>query len=617
MASKDVLDQIRDLQSFIDEFAADAGTVSPISLQEKTEVAEPIVVEHTYQKPNEKTELEPEKALEKPNEKSENLCDTEQEMLENEADEKNVNTSVENSAEKTLVESVPPAQQQQPEPLSIMSYDLNISDDFSSLLSHFKDLKVSPVGIKMTQRIESVQEEKVQEVDENTNSHQRLVKPIQTASSKVLSPVVPKMRSSNKVLSPISPKVRSSNKILSPTSPRARSNRILASPGNTRSIISPTTPKLSNNSTRFNNNSFVMTESSTRSRRTSVSSKRSQRSSKSARSARKLLNEKKLQQQKQEQQNKQSSASQTYVERSYDEMMRITDIYERLVFYEKTLDLCLKAESPITKWTKENQAKGKPQPMLEGYVPPARSFSPEVPISENSFGNVSSTFSGSISMLLKKAGSQNPNKRNSILENRSFLLPSSSYTPQTPSNYRHGGGGSGLFGRSISRLNLSRSTQIPRYDNQIKTPAATRLTPLYQNSNRVANISSPMKKRSTLNIVNNSLSPLRMDLTQIDDANKKISPNTPKSSASTPNSFGSGTTTINSQGEFTSQNSALNYMINILPQIDTSILQNALNEAKGDPMLAISIAVTNNKLSNHHAKPITQKKTAKYYKKVK
>lgn len=588
--------------------------MSPISLTEKTEVAESSEAEHTYQKPNEKTELEPEITLEKPNEKIENLHSTEQEKLENETDEKNANTPVENTAEKTLVESVPPPQlQRQPEPLSIMSYDLNISDDFSSLLSHFKDLKVSPVEIKMTQRIE----EKVQEVDDDTNSHQRPVKPIQIASSKVMSPIAPKMRSSNKVLSPISPKARSSNKILSPTSPRSRTNRLQASPGKTRSIISPTTPKLSNNSSRFNNNSFVMTESSTRSRRTSVSSKRSQRSSKSARSARKLLNEKKLQQQKQEQQIKQTSTSQIYVERSYDEMMRITDIYERLVFYEKTLDLCLKAESPITKWSKENQAKGKPQPMLEGYVPPARSFSPEVPISENSFGNVSSTFSGSISMLLKKAGSQNPNKRHSILENRSFLLPSSSYTAQTPSNHRHGGGGSGLFGRSISRLNLSRSTQIPRYDNQIKTPVSIRLTPLYQNGNRVANISSPMKKRSTLNVMNNSLSPLRMDLTKIDDASDKISPGTPKSSASTPNSFGSGTTVVNSQGEFTTQNSALNYMINILPQIDTSILQNALNEAKGDPMLAISIAVTNNKLSSHHTKPITQKKTAKYYKKVK
>ncbi|CAO3636025.1 unnamed protein product [Mucor hiemalis] len=497
-----------------------------------------------------------------------------------------------------------------------MSYNLNLSDDFSSLLSHFKDLKVSPVELKTAQAVETFQE-KVQEIEDNLNNFQKPTEAIQIIPSKVISPVAPRTRSSNKVLSPISPKVRSSHKILSPISPRARSsNRILSPPGKTRSIISPTTPKLTNNSSRFNNNSFVMTESSTRSRRTSVSSKKSQRSSKSARSARKLLNEKKLQQQKQEQQSKQTPPSRTYVERSYDEMMRITDIYERLVFYEKTLDLCLKAESPITKWSKENQAKGKPQPMLEGYVPPARYFSPEVPISEHSFGNVSTTFSGSISMLLKKAGSQNPNKRNSILESRSFLLPSSSYTPQTPSNYHHGGGGSGLFGRSISRLNLSRSTQIPR-DHQIKTPAATRLAPLYQNGNRVSSISSPMKKRSTLNVVNNSLSPLRMDHTKLEDAHRISSPRTPRSSASTPNSFGSGTTTINSQGEFTSQNSSLNYMINILPQIDVGILQNALNEAKGDPMLAISIAVTNNKLSNHHAKPLTQKKTAKYYKKVK
>jgi hypothetical protein len=556
-----VLDQIRDLQSFIDDFVVDgkdkdkniqicrrinssayfsnfvAGTTSPviISPEEKTELvlAEPLTKETILQKPDEKTEVEEEKKV--------------TEAVEE--DKKTAEPAVE---EKILVEATPTPSQQAP--LTILSYDLNLSDDFSSLLTQFKEIKVSPIDINMFKKQQTFMDVAPKDDKEKIQ--------VDVTLTNMKNGAVP---------TPVA-----------------------------------TTPKFSNS---FLLNDFPSNASSSgksRSRRTSVSSKtskKSQRSAKSAksakstRSARRLQNEKKLQQQQKQEKQQQP---QKYVERSYDEMMRIPDIYERVAFYEKTLDLCLKADSPISNWCKSNKEKGKPQPLLEGYVPPIRLLSPEVPMSENTFGNMSTTFSGSISMFLKKAGggSQSISKKNSVLENKSFLVPSSSYTPQTPSNYSLTGS-SGVFGRSMSRLNLSRTTQIPRYDkNPIMIPAATRLAPLYNNRVSLADIPSTPKKRSSINTMNKALSPLNMDY---NNHNHRDSLRTPKSSSSTPSSFGS-TTTINSQGEFTNQSSALNYMVNVLPQIDLRILQNALDEAKGDPMVAISIAVSQNKLAahNHH-----------------
>ncbi|KAI7882787.1 uncharacterized protein EV154DRAFT_522788 [Mucor mucedo] len=499
MASKDVLDQIRDLQSFIDDFAADAG--SPTMVSPEQALATPLTRHTILQKPDEKTESEEPTFIQ---EKTE-----EEPIVEEKTAEEEV-IPQEKEEEKTLVEA----------PLSILSYKLNLSDDFSSLLTQFKEIKVSPTLPTRT-IFRTEDEEKIQ--------------------VEVMPPPI-------------------------------------------ENYTSPT-PKFSDSF--FLNDQLPNTGSSSKShsRRTSISSKKSQRSAKSAR----RQNEKKLQHKQQLQQGK-LHQPQKYVERSYDEMMRIPDIYERVAFYEKTLDLCLKAESPIPAWCKANREKGKPEPMLEGYVPPARFVSPEVPLSENTFGSMSGSFSGSISMFLKKAGGAQSSTRR--MDNKSLLASSSNYyTPHTPSNYHSG---SGLFGKSLSKLSLSRSTQIPRYDHQlqqIRTPAAIRLTTM----NQRASSPTPRKKKSSVDAMNKTLSPLCTNYGK--DVSSPI--RTPRSSSSTPSSFGS-TTTINSQGEFTSQSTALNYMINVLPQIDLVLLQNALDEAKGDPMVAISIAVSQSKLENHH-----------------
>lgn len=329
----------------------------------------------------------------------------------------------------------------------------------------------------------------------------------------------------------------------------------------------------------------------TRSRRTSVSSKRSQKSSKSSKSARRLQNEKK--QFKQHQSTAGTSTSpapqpQKYIQRSFDEMMRIPDIYERLAFYEKTLDLCLKAESPFASWCKSNQQKGKPEPLLEGYVPPARLLSPETP-HHNDFGSMSSTFSGSISMFLKKATISTPSvsKRHLPMDNNGYG------TPYIQNN------SSSIFGRSISRLNLSRSTQIPRYDHPIASPSTQRFHP----KNKVYSKKPGMQKQQQAL----GLSPLSINYS----SSSSTYTATPRSTSSTPTSFGS-TSTINSRGESTTINSELAYMMNVLPQIDMRILQNALNEAKGDPMVAISIAVSTSKQRSNESPTIPGVKSTKF-----
>ncbi|KAI9366572.1 hypothetical protein BD770DRAFT_405843 [Pilaira anomala] len=485
MASKDVLDQIRDLQSFIDDFVADAGSPTsvsppPLSPEEKTEliIPEPLTKDTMLHKPDEVEDVV--------------IVESRKIIEDKTAEEEPVE-------EKVLVD----------QPLSMLSYDLNLSADFSSLLTQFNEIKVSPVEVKLPQPqyiFSDDDKEKIQ-----------------------LDPII-------------------------------------------IDNFNTGTPKFSDSSFLNENPTNSGASPKSQSRRTSISSKKSQRSAKSAR----RQNEKKLQYKQQQQQQQQQHQPQKYVERSYDEMMRIPDIYERLAFYEKTLDLCLKAESPIAHWCNLNKEKGKPQPMLEGYVPPVRSLSPEVPLSDNGFGNMSSTFSGSISMFLKKAGGSHSAPKRP--DNKSLLVSSSNYSSPYISS-------SGLFGKSLSRLNLSRSTQVPRYDNQLQPI----YTPVVSRSMYNKQISSPRK-------TNSSLSPLCINYGH----DRSISLiRTPRSSSSTPNSFGS-TTTINSQGEFTSRSTELNYMINILPQIDISILQNALDEAKGDPMVAISIAVSLNKLSNNN-----------------
>ncbi|KAI8638693.1 hypothetical protein BD408DRAFT_422668 [Parasitella parasitica] len=440
-------------------------------------------------------------------------------MILQKPDEKTAEPARDQDHDKTLVEKPEGPAKVDTEPLSILSYDLNLSDDFSSLVDQFKDLKVSPIEIK-----------KLQQQD-------------------IFNDLVVKMEEEKVQVEPV--------------------------------LISVTDKKP------------PLSVTTTRSRRTSASSKRSQKSPKSSKSSRRLHNEKKHLKHQQPPSAATATAAaaaaitttpppsrppqqQKYIERSLDEMMRIPDIYERLAFYEKTLDLCLKADSPIASWCTSNAKKGKPAPLLEGYVPPARLLSPELP-QHSDFGSMSSTFSESISMFLKKATISTPSasKRYLAMDNNGYGTP-----------YVQSSNSSSIFGRSISRLSLSRSTQVPRYDHTTSSPSTHR----FYTKNKIYNNKSSLQQQQQMQQMQQGLPPLSIDYSS--SSSTYIA--TPRSTSSTPTSFGS-TSSVNSRGESTVINPELAYMMNVLPQIDMRILQNALNEAKGDPMVAISIAVSASK----------------------
>lgn len=52
--------------------------------------------------------------------------------------------------------------------------------------------------------------------------------------------------------------------------------------------------------------------------------------------------------------------------RSYAEMMRVPETYERLAFYDRTCRQCFKADTGLSAWVKRMKSKGLPGPMTEG-----------------------------------------------------------------------------------------------------------------------------------------------------------------------------------------------------------------------------------------------------------
>ncbi|ORZ13489.1 hypothetical protein BCR42DRAFT_439201 [Absidia repens] len=102
-----------------------------------------------------------------------------------------------------------------------------------------------------------------------------------------------------------------------------------------------------------------------------------------------------------------------YHARTYDEMMRIPDIHERIQFYDKTYQLCLRADSALASWVNKSKSKGVPKPMLEGYVPPPRPIPSSTSYmslgrSDSKYFKMNTSLSGSISMILRKGNSANP-----------------------------------------------------------------------------------------------------------------------------------------------------------------------------------------------------------------
>ncbi|KAI8994975.1 hypothetical protein BDB01DRAFT_774869 [Pilobolus umbonatus] len=252
---------------------------------------------------------------------------------------------------------------------------------------------------------------------------------------------------------------------------------------------------------------------------------------------------------------------QQYVKRSYDEMMRIPDIYERLSFYEKTIDLCLRAESPIAQWMAAMKIKGIPSIMNEGYIPPPRGSLADLQGCE-SYSSMTSSFSGSISMFLKKAGGSQTNSKRHYQGPKSFLSTSQSSSMM----------GSGLFSRSSSRYSLSSANHMPKYEPNNNNHDFIRKTPMMANTS----MRFPSRRGNPMSI-------------QMAVYNKPRS-----ASISLRTSSLSASTTLHEPSN------PLSYMIATLPQYDLDTLKSALDEAKGDPMAAISLAVSYNKQKSNY-----------------
>ncbi|KAI9493676.1 hypothetical protein BDB00DRAFT_906490 [Zychaea mexicana] len=368
--------------------------------------------------------------------------------------------------------------------------------------------------------------------------------------------------------------------------------------------------------------------------RSSISSRRSRRlstlSKKSSKSSRYFPKQLKEEHQQQQQQ---SDASVKYHARTYDEMMRVPDIRERIAFYDRTYKQCMRADSKLSSWVKQAKEKGLPKPMTEGYVPPPRPASPEIQPTPT----MSSSLSGSISMFLRKASVSN-----------SVTMPRrAAFSGETPKPSL-----SRLFlPTSISRLSLSRSSRPkimpyaddiespqqqnrpcqqpkskpsstattkkqhqkqprPSIDSTMSTAASTAATSRWRGSIRLSTSSrrsstESLPSASPLSISSSVSSRLSRTLRKAScdtvlPSNERPSIPTfpqhhryhpPQPAAAAPAPLPPRTIKPIEQGP----EAALNELCNVLPQLDRRVVQEYLTESGGDPMVAITLAMSQHK----------------------
>ncbi|KAI8069996.1 hypothetical protein BC940DRAFT_317952 [Gongronella butleri] len=210
-----------------------------------------------------------------------------------------------------------------------------------------------------------------------------------------------------------------------------------------------------------------------------------------------------------------------YYARSYEEMMYIPDISERIRFYEKTYQQCMAAPSVMYAWVQRMKAKGKPTPLCEGYTPPPRPVL--VPSGSSVFkGRVdhgSLSFNGSISMVFRKAtrSEKRSNKPERLASQRDRLAQSMHWT--------------------------SSDCVAPRPVQGMM--GSSRVTPM-------------TKAKTSKAMLNTSLLSLK------------------KRAAPPP----------------VASDEVLTDMCSVLPQLDRMVLNDYLAQANGDPMVAITMAVS-------------------------
>ncbi|KAI7851319.1 hypothetical protein BDC45DRAFT_516275 [Circinella umbellata] len=369
--------------------------------------------------------------------------------------------------------------------------------------------------------------------------------------------------------------------------------------------------------------------SSRRSRRLSTLSKKS---SKSSRYFPKQLKQEQTQQLSDDTSNSNNvnNDNTTYHPRSYAEMMRVPNTRERIAFYERTFKQCIRANSKLSLWIKQTKEKGLPKPMTEGYTPPTRPVSPEIQPTPT----MSSSLSGSISTFLRKASVSN-----------SVTLPRraafSSETPK-PSLSR-------LFlPTSMSRLSLSRSSRpkILPYnatvgvdDDNDHIDSSQQHNSPYQQPKTASNKRQSQKPpRPSIECASANTRRWRGSLRLSASSSRRTSTeslptiSSPLSTTSSASSKLSRRTTLRKASCDTvlqinersciptyeqqqiglkqkkslstlppprkikpveqGPDAALNELCNVLPQLDRKVLHEYLDEAGGDPMVAITLAMS-------------------------
>ncbi|CDS08262.1 hypothetical protein LRAMOSA02210 [Lichtheimia ramosa] len=99
-----------------------------------------------------------------------------------------------------------------------------------------------------------------------------------------------------------------------------------------------------------------------------------------------------------------------YEARSYTEIMQTQNTRDRLALYERTFEMCMRADPQLTAWIKRMKQKGMPKPMLDGYTPPSHRRASEDSLPSSTFSSCSSISNSSVndrksfsSIFLRKA----------------------------------------------------------------------------------------------------------------------------------------------------------------------------------------------------------------------
>ncbi|KAI8981961.1 hypothetical protein BDF20DRAFT_864324 [Mycotypha africana] len=387
-----------------------------------------------------------------------------------------------------------------------------------------------------------------------------------------------------------------------------------------------------------------------RSRRASISSRKSAKSAKSTKSAkssksckspksiknakRQHLQEKKLMLQQQNridpsEQTPEKQYKQKYIPRTYEEMMRISDTQERMKFYEKTIDLCLKAETPIGVWRKKLDEKNTGHSACTSKTNTARS----TPVSTRKLIHKQDLSSSGIptnsqheaqTHTAKSALRHKPTSKN--MSQTIHPLTKKKPYPSKPNlkdpkdnaiSTCDTDGSNKVLVRTFSKFSLTPSMRPNHFratswhqDNSYSHDEAVahKIIPPVPSSNNVRRFPHPSHQKNRVSAISTSHSKEQLltdqlyikdknylnawpsDYKTITEIRASATPNKPIRRHSL-NTIGTNNPRSTLTATYATDDN-IEHLRNILPQVDMYTLKNALIEAKGDPVTAVSVALS-------------------------